>query len=126
LRSARQSDAEWEQLRTATPFLPATRPLDEAAVSRLDAELEARGERAAVAAVDQALVPIKEQLEARRPAIFASVDAAGLAVKEAFTQSILMVYRLALLLAALAFFLTMRLPQLPLRTSMGAAPPQSE
>lgn len=123
LRKASQSDADWEQLRALAPLLPATRAVDEATLSRLDSELELAGDRASAAVVEQAMAPLRVQLEAQRPRLFAAVDAASLAVKEAFTQSILMVYRLALLLAALAFLLTLPLPQLPLRTSMGVAPP---
>jgi hypothetical protein len=125
LQTATESDAAWAELRAKMPSLPPIRLLG-GMLDPLDAKLEKEGDEAAEAAYAAAIEQVRAQLEAERPKLFAAVDAAGLAVKEAFTQSILMVYRLALLLAAFAFLLTLRLPQLPLRTSMAAAPVAAE
>ena len=124
LRFASQSDAAWEELRgqAVGVDLPA-RPLDDAALNRLDLQLETTGAQAADAAYDRALAAVRAELDSRRPQLFAAVDAAGAAVKVAFTQSILVVYRVALILAVLAFLLTLGLPQLPLRTSASGPEP---
>lgn len=116
LRQAAQSDAAWEELR-AQVSLPPSRPLDEATISLLDEQLEREGSAAADAAFTSAREKLKAELEARKPRLFAVVDAAGLAVKEAFTVATLVVYRVALLLTVLALLLTLFLPQLPLSHS---------
>ncbi|MDP1827459.1 MAG: MDR family MFS transporter [Archangium sp.] len=126
LRRAAERDASWEALREHATELPLTRPLDEAGLMEVDAALERAGEAAAEAAFDKAVAEVRAEIEARKPKLFAAVDAAGAAVKEAFTQSILVVYRVALVLAVLAFLLTLRVPQLPLRTTMSAAPASPE
>ena len=46
----------------------------------------------------------------------------GLAVKRSFTDAMVAVYRVALGLAALAFLLTVFLPQVALRKTQRAAP----
>ena len=99
--------------------------VDPIELTLLDAQIEADGERTVEKSIDLEVDELREQLEARKPEIFAAVDSAGLAVKDAFTQSIRVVYQLALLLTALAFLLTLKLPQHPLRTSMGVGPPPS-
>ena len=123
LREASRTDASWAALREENPLLPAARPASEGALTLLDAQIEADGERMVEKSIDLEVDALREQLEARKPEIFAAVDSAGLAVKDAFTQSIRVVYQLALLLTALAFLLTLKLPQHPLRTSMGVGPP---
>lgn len=122
LRRAAESDASWEALREGATELPLSRPLDEAALVEVDAALERAGESAADEAFAKAVSDVRAEIESRKPKLFAAVDAAGAAVKESFTQSILVVYRVALVLAVLAFLLTLRLPQLPLRTTMSTVP----
>ena len=119
LRRASESDATWEELRSQQPgvSLPQSRPLDEAALSVLDAQLEREGSVAADAAFTSAVEKVRVEIEARKPKLFAMVEAAGLAVKEAFTVATRVVYRVALLLTVLALLLTLFLPQLPLRTT---------
>ncbi|MHB8874240.1 MAG: MDR family MFS transporter [Myxococcaceae bacterium] len=51
-----------------------------------------------------------------------AVDRVGEATREAFTQAIQRIYRLAFLVAALGFLLTLFLPEVPLRTSNRAEP----
>ncbi len=123
LRRAAQSDASWGELRSQFPTLSPLRPVDQAGLSRADAQLERAGEQAAQLVSVRVLNQAREDIDQRKPKLFAAVDAASSAVKEAFTQSIRVVYRVALLLAAIAFLLTLRLPQLPLRTSMGVPRP---
>ena len=119
LRRASVSDASWEELRAQSEgvTLPEARPLDERSVAQLDESLEHEGAVAADAAFDSALAKVKTEIEARKPKLFGVVDAAELAVKEAFTVSTRVVYRVALLLTVLALLLTLFLPQLPLRTN---------
>lgn len=123
LRRAAEDDAAWEALRSASPgvLLP-TRPRDDGELMALDAVLEKQGEEAAAFALGEAVAQVKAQVEAQRPRLHAAVDAAGQAIKEAFTQATLRVYRVALVLAVLALLLTLFLPQLPLRTTLGPAP----
>ena len=47
----------------------------------------------------------------------------GLSFKEGFTDAISLVYRLAALLAVIAFLLTLKIPQLPLRGRAVAVAP---
>jgi EmrB/QacA subfamily drug resistance transporter len=122
LRRASESDEAWRELGALVPELPSLPPRDEASLARLDLQLEQWGTRAADAAFQQALGRVREEIEARKPKLFAAVDAAGLAVKESFTTAIREVYRVALFLAALAFLLTLRLPQLTLNS---ARPPRA-
>jgi MFS family permease len=123
LSTASQSDEAWAELRTKMPSLPPIRLVG--MLEPLDAKLEKQGEEAGEAAYASSVAKVRAQLDAEKSRLFAAVDAAGLAVKEAFTQSIHVVYQLALLLTALAFLLTLKLPQHPLRTSLGsdASPP---
>ncbi|MFO0601421.1 MAG: MDR family MFS transporter [Myxococcaceae bacterium] len=125
LRHAAQSDEAWAELLAASPGLPlpVERPKDEAAVSALDAQLEAAGEGAANAAVAAAIAGVKQGIDAQRPKIAATLDAVDLALKEGFTVAVSQVYRLALGLAVLALLLTLMLPQIPLRKTQGLAPP---
>lgn len=110
-------DEGWTELRGLVPevALPESRPLDEGSLTGLDAQLENAGAQAAEAAFARAGSEVKEEIDARRPKLFAAVDAAGAAVRESFTGAILGVYRVAVLLAVLALVLTLRLPQLPLK-----------
>jgi len=47
--------------------------------------------------------------------VLAVIDAVGRSFKEGFTDAISLVYRLAAALGVLAFLLTLKIPQLPLR-----------
>ncbi|MDP2269897.1 MAG: MDR family MFS transporter [Archangium sp.] len=123
LRRAAESDVSWNELRVQFPELAPMRPVDQAGLSRADAQLERAGEQAAQRSYALVLDEVRADLAQRKPTLFAAVDMANVAVKEAFTQSIRVVYRVAMVLAAIAFLLTLRLPQVPLRTSMGVAPP---
>lgn len=115
LRHAAMDDASWAELVGQSEGLPSTRPENERALSALDAQLEAAGAAAADAAFDEAVAGVKAGIDAQRPKIFATIDAVGGALKESFTQAILMVYRMALVLAVIALLLTLQLPQHPLR-----------
>jgi len=46
----------------------------------------------------------------------------ALAFKEAYSDAIRSIYRITLLVAVLAFLITLALPELPLRRTHGAAP----
>ncbi|MFZ5438489.1 MAG: MDR family MFS transporter [Myxococcota bacterium] len=121
LRRAAGDEASWAELRSQSAGLelPEARPVDEAALTALDAQLEAAAARAGDAAVATAVAEARADVEARRPKLHAAVDAVERALKDAFTAAILRVYRVALVLTVLAFFLTLGLAQLPLRTSFG-------
>lgn len=125
LRHAARDDAAWSEFIASaegTP-LPTARPLDEAALTALDAQLETAGAVAADRAFAQAVGRVQAAIDAQRPKLFETIDAVGGALKEAFTEAILMVYRLALGLAVIALLLTLGLPQLPLRKTVGPIGP---
>ena len=115
LRRAAGSDEAWRELRALGVALPESRPVDEAALAALDAQLENAGAQAADAAFAKAVGDVKAEIDSRKPKLFAAVDAAGAAVRESFTEAILVVYRIAVVLAVLALLLTLVLPQLPLK-----------
>jgi EmrB/QacA subfamily drug resistance transporter len=124
LRAAAASDEAWDAFRDKLSGIPLPgRPTDEVSLTRLDAELEQQGQVAADAALGDAVARVKAQIDAQRPRLHASVDAVAAEIKESFTRAILVVYRVALVLAVIALLLTVFLPQLSLRTTMGAAPP---
>jgi EmrB/QacA subfamily drug resistance transporter len=114
LRHAAGSDEGWTELRTLVPELAESRPLDEPSLSRIDLQLENEGAQAADAAFARAVSEVKTEIDSRKPKLFAAVDAAGAAVKESFTEAILVVYRVAVVLAVLALLLTLGLPSFPL------------
>lgn len=62
------------------------------------------------------------------PKIEQAIDGVGLAIKRSWTEAVVSVYRFAIGLAVLAFLLTLKLPQLPLRktTAYSAPPPAGE
>ena len=66
------------------------------------------------------------ELEQAQRATEATVDKVGQAFKEAFSEATRDIYRITLVLALLAFLVTLALPELPLRTTHGAAPPPLE
>jgi EmrB/QacA subfamily drug resistance transporter len=123
LRSASATDASWAAFVAATPdlILP-PRPSTQAQLDTLDSELEHEGDVAAQNAGANALASVKAELDVQRPRLLATVDAVDRALKEGFTAALLGVYRVAVVLALLAFLLTLKLPQLPLRRTVGPAP----
>ncbi len=124
LRAASASDDAWDAFATETKVsLPAMRPCCAAEVDALALKLEADGEAAAKAAGGEALARVQLQLDVRRPKLLGTVDAVDRAPKEGFTEALLGVYRVAVVLAALAFLLTLKLPQLPLRRTAAMGPP---
>lgn len=126
LRRGAENDAAWADLRASNPELPEQRPDGEAAIAKLDAELEASAERAADAAYAQAMDAVTKNIEAQKPRMFATIDAVARALREGFTVATLMVYRLAAILALLALLITLALPQLPLRGRTASLPPVME
>jgi hypothetical protein len=127
LRRAAESDEAWGALAAELPGVAlGARPADEARLTEVDALLEGQGAAAAERAVTDSVRAVKAQVEAQRPRLFAAVDAAALAIKASFTEAILAVYRVAFFLALLALLLTLPLPQLPLRTTLGPTPPPAE
>lgn len=124
LRSASATDEAWAAFVTATPDITLPpRPATQAALDTLDRELEQRGDVAAQSAGATALASVKAELDVQRPRLLATVDAVDRALKEGFTAALLGVYRVAVVLALLAFLLTLKLPELPLRRTVGLAPP---
>lgn len=79
-------------------------------------------------ALSQAVAQVEQTVDAAKPRLFAAVDAVDAALKDAFTLAIRRVFDVALALALLAWLLTVKLPQLPLRTTLGAsaAPPVAD
>ena len=67
------------------------------------------------APAQRALQPGEVRLAVEKPKVLAVIDAVGLAFKEGFTDAISLVYRLAAVLAVIAFLLTLKIPQLALR-----------
>lgn len=126
LRRGADSDAAWAELRAAAPELPERRPEGEAAIAKLDAELERAGERATDEAYARALAVVSRHVDAQQPKLFATIDAVDRGLREGFTVATRMVYRLAAVLAALALLITLALPQLALRRDFEVAPPTPE
>lgn len=77
----------------------------------LDASEEVAEEKAefqALASVDKAIAEAKVKVET-------AIDAVGLAMKQAFTDAIALVYRMGFVVALLGLLFTLFLPQVPLR-----------
>lgn len=91
-----------------------------AALAQLEAAVTAAEARAKERALAQALADVDQRIAQYKPTLFGVVDAVARALKEAFTLAVRRVYVVALVLAALALLLTLRLPQLPLRKGGGA------
>ncbi len=85
--------------------------------------IDSEAERLGALALEQARTKVEMRLAVERPKVLAAIDAVGLAMKESFTESISAIYRLAAVLAVLAFLLTLKIPQLPLRGRFEPAPP---
>lgn len=115
VRAASATDEAWSAFRAQTHVkLPEQRPANESALTAIDADLEAAADAAGEAALNDAVNAAKSAIESKKPQIFSTVEAVGRALRESFTEAILMVYRLALGLAVLALLLTLPLPELPL------------
>ena len=72
----------------------------------------------------RAIVGVEAGLGNAQQQSFTAIDGLALALKRSFTDAMVAVYRVALGLAALAFLLTVFLPQVALRkTQRGPAPP---
>jgi EmrB/QacA subfamily drug resistance transporter len=65
-------------------------------------------------------------LDTARSQALRTVDQVALAIKQAFTSAISEIYRIGLLIGALGFLVTLRLPEVPLRKTMHAAPPPAD
>jgi hypothetical protein len=72
-------------------------------------------------ALSEATTRVDGAIERARAQAHAAVDAVAAALKESFTLGLRRVFRVALLLTVLAFLLTLRLPQLALRST--SSPP---
>jgi hypothetical protein len=86
-----------------------------AALVPVKAALDAEAARLGDLALEQARTKLEVRLATERPKVLAALDAVGLAVRQAFTDAISLVYRLMAALAVLAFLMTLPLPQLPLK-----------
>ncbi|MDP1919103.1 MAG: MDR family MFS transporter [Myxococcales bacterium] len=85
------------------------------ALQPVKALIDAEAERLGDMALQQARTKVEMRLAVEKPKVLAIIDAVGLSFKEGFTDAISLVYRLAAALAVLAFLLTLKIPQLPLR-----------
>lgn len=84
--------------------------------------IDSEAERLGSLALAQARTKVEMRLAVERPKVLSAIDAVGLAMKESFTESISVIYRLAAVLAVLAFLLTLKIPQIPLRGRAPSAP----
>lgn len=85
------------------------------ALQPVKAVIDAEAERLGAMALEQARTKVEMRLAVEKPKVLAVIDAVGLSFKEGFTDAISLVYRLAAVLAVLAFLLTLKIPQLALR-----------
>ncbi|MBX7116804.1 MAG: MFS transporter [Myxococcaceae bacterium] len=88
------------------------------ALDEAQATAEEKAEVQALESVDRAITEAKSKVET-------AIDAVGFGMKQAFTDAISLVYRVAWVVAFLGLLLTLALPQLPLRKS-NAMPTPSE
>ncbi|MBE2252924.1 MAG: DHA2 family efflux MFS transporter permease subunit [Myxococcus sp.] len=87
--------------------------------------IDAEAERLGAMALQKAQSRVELRLSVERPKVLGVIDAVGRAFKEGFTDAISLVYRLAAVLAVLAFLVTLKIPQLPLRgRELAMAPPE--
>jgi EmrB/QacA subfamily drug resistance transporter len=94
-----------------------------AALAPVKAALDAEAARLGALALEQARAKLELRVATERPKVLAAIDAVGLAVRQAFTDAISLVYQLMAVLAVLAFVMTLPLPQLPLRGRAAPLPP---
>ncbi|MDP3235905.1 MAG: MDR family MFS transporter [Myxococcales bacterium] len=85
------------------------------ALQPVKALIDAEAERLGGMALQKARTKVELRLAVEKPKVLAVIDAVGLSFKEGFTDAISLVYRLAAALGVLAFLLTLKIPQLPLR-----------
>ncbi|MBL8937157.1 MAG: MFS transporter [Archangium sp.] len=93
------------------------------ALRPVKAIIDAESERLGAMALEQARLKVEQRFNQEQPKVLAAIDAVGLAIKESFTDAISLVYRLAAVLAVLAFLLTLKIPQLALRGRQPMPPP---
>jgi EmrB/QacA subfamily drug resistance transporter len=87
------------------------------ALEESEKSAEEKAEVQALESVEKAIAEAKTKVET-------AIDAVGLGMKQAFTDAISLVYRLAWVLGLLGLLLTFFLPQLPLRKSNAMPPPK--
>ncbi|MBL8923760.1 MAG: MFS transporter [Myxococcaceae bacterium] len=95
------------------------------ALRPVKAVIDAEAERLGAMALEKARTKLELRVSAEKPKLLAVIDAVDQALKQSFTDAITLVYRLAAVLAVLAFFLTLAIPQLPLRGRAVVAPPEA-
>lgn len=95
------------------------------ALRPVKAVIDAEAERLGAMALELARTKVEQRYNQELPRALAVIDAVGLAIRESFTDAITLVYRLAAVLAVLAFLLTLKIPQLALR-GRGPMPTPSE
>lgn len=93
------------------------------ALKPVKAVIDAEAERLGALALAKARTKVDLRVTVEKPKLLAVVDAVDQALKQSFTEAISLVYRLAAVLAVLAFFLTLAIPQLPLRGRAVVTPP---
>jgi EmrB/QacA subfamily drug resistance transporter len=84
--------------------------------------LDAVSERAVRQAVDGAVAGAVAGLNEAEEQALSTVDRVARAFKEAFTEAIKQIYRWGILIGLLAFLVTLRLPEIPLRRTLDAPP----
>ncbi len=134
LATSAKDEQQWKALVAVLP--PPMRPAMGAAepwklspeerekrVTDAQAQLKELAETFGAEAEARAISGVEAGLKNAQAQAFNAIDAIGLAVKRSFTDAMVAVYRVALGLAALAFLLTVFLPQVTLRrTQRGPAP----
>ena len=95
------------------------------ALRPVKAVIDAEAERLGAMALELARTKVEQRYNQELPKVLAVIDAVGLAIRQSFTDAITLVYRLAAVLAVLAFLLTLKIPQLALR-GRGPMPTPSE
>ena len=95
-------------------------------VTGVQAKLKQLAETMGAEAEGRAVAGVEAGLDNAQSQAFTAIDALGLAIKRSFTDAMVAVYRVALFLAALAFLLTVFLPQVALRKTQRGRPPPAE
>ncbi len=140
LLAASQSPSAWDALlagpELAAPVKTAAQAVDPktlmeppgpmVALRPVKAALDAEAERLGTLAFTQAQAKVELRFLTEKPLLLAAVDSVGAALKASFTDAITGVYRVTLVLAALALLMTLRLPQVPLRKGPGGPPAAAE
>lgn len=92
------------------------------ALKPVKALLDDEARRLGELALEQQRAKLEVRLMKELPTALARLDAVSAAMKASFTAAVSLVYRLAAGLAVIAFFITLRLPQRPLRGRQQVAP----